>query len=174
MAEREGRPLLLIDLAVPRDVEPACGELPGVTLANVDAMRAVVDRHRLVRRGEARRAEGIVEEEIQPSPGWLGSLEVMPTIAALRAAADDIVDAVVAENALRWESASERDRARVEAMARAVAKRLLHEPTLQVKQADDEHRHARMQRAARALRARGRGAGRWRRPPRRGPPAAGR
>jgi glutamyl-tRNA reductase len=144
MQDRPDRPLLLIDLAVPRDVEPACGELPGVTLANVDSMRAVVERHKLVRRAEARRAEGIVEEEIQRFAGWLGSLEVMPTIAALRGLADGIVEQVVAENAARWETASERDRARAEAIARAVASRLLHEPTLRVKQAGDDHRHARM------------------------------
>jgi glutamyl-tRNA reductase len=143
VAERAGRPLLLVDLAVPRDVEPACGELPGVTLANVDSMRAVVDRHHLTRRAEAVKAEGIVEEEIQAFAHWLGQLEVMPTIAALRAHADAIVEQVVAENAGRWESASERDRARAEAIARAVAGRLLHEPTLRVKQ-ETEHRHARM------------------------------
>jgi glutamyl-tRNA reductase len=143
MAQRAGRPLLLIDLAVPRDVEPACAEVPGVTLANVDAMSAVVERHRLVRKAEARKAEGIVEEEIQAFAGWLGQLEVMPTIAALRRHADAIVDQVVAENAARWESASERDVARAEAIARTVAKRLLHEPTLRAKQ-EGEHRHARM------------------------------
>ncbi|MEA2294868.1 MAG: glutamyl-tRNA reductase [Solirubrobacteraceae bacterium] len=141
MAERGGRPLLLIDLAVPRDVEPAAAEIPGVTLANIDSMRAVVDRHRMVRRAEARRAEGVVEEEIQRFAGWLGSLEVMPTIAALRGHADAIVGGVVSENAGRFES--ERDRERAEAMARAVAKRLLHEPTQRVRAAD-EHRHARM------------------------------
>ena len=141
---RGGRPLLLIDLAVPRDIEPACAELPGVTLANVDDLHAVVERHTQVRRSEARRAEGIVEEEIAAFAGWLGSLEVMPTIAALRTHADAIVDSVLAENATRWESLSERDRVRVEAVARAVANRLLHEPTLQVKSADGGHRHARM------------------------------
>jgi glutamyl-tRNA reductase len=141
MRERGNRPLLLIDLAVPRDIEPAAAELPGVTLANIDSMRAVVERHRMVRRAEARRAEGIVEEEIQRFAGWLGSLEVMPTIAALRGHADAIVDGVVAENAARFET--DRDRERAEAMARAVAKRLLHEPTQRVRAAD-EHRHARM------------------------------
>ena len=140
---RDGRPLLLIDLAVPRDVEPACAELPGVTLANVDSMRAVVERHQLVRRAESRKAEGIVEEEIQAFAGWLGQLEVLPTIAALRSHADAIVQLVVAENATRWESASQRDRERVEAIARTVAQRLLHEPTVRMK-AGGEHRHARM------------------------------
>jgi glutamyl-tRNA reductase len=141
MAEREGRPLLLVDLAVPRDVEPAAAELPGVTLANIDSMRAVVDRHRMVRRAEARKAEGVVEEEIQRFAGWLGSLEVMPTIVALRSHADAIVEGVVSENAARF--SNERDRERAEAMARAVAKRLLHEPTRRVRAAD-EHRHTRM------------------------------
>jgi glutamyl-tRNA reductase len=140
---RGGRPLLLIDLAVPRDVDPGCAELPGVTVANIDDLRAVVERHKLVRRAEARKAEGIVEEEIRTFAGWLGSLEVTPTIAALRAHGDEIVAGVLAENAGRWDSLSERDRARVEAVARAVAQRLLHEPTLKVKQEGAE-RHARM------------------------------
>jgi glutamyl-tRNA reductase len=143
--DRGGQALLLIDLAVPRDIEPACGELPGVTLANMDDLRAVVERHRHVRRAEARKAEGIVEEEIQAFAVWLGSLEVMPTIAALRAYADEVVAGVLDENDARWESLSEKDRARVEAVARAVANRLLHEPTLRVKSSGAEHRHARMQ-----------------------------
>ena len=142
--EREGRPLLLIDLAVPRDIEPACGMLPGVTLANVDDMQAVVERHTGGRRSEAVRAEAIIESEIAQFASWLGSLEVMPTIAALRRHADAIVAAVLEENGARWESLSERDRARVEAVARTVAQRLLHEPTLRVKQADGGARHARM------------------------------
>jgi glutamyl-tRNA reductase len=145
MKARGGRPLLLIDLAVPRDIDAACGELAGVTLANMDDLRAVVERHRHVRRAEARKAEGIVEEEIQAFAVWLGSLEVMPTIAALRGHADAVVAAVLGENEGRWESLSDRDRERVVAVARAVANRLLHEPTLRVKQSDAEHRHARMQ-----------------------------
>jgi glutamyl-tRNA reductase len=144
MDERHGRPLLIIDLAVPRDVEHACGTLPGVTLYDVDGLQAEVDRHRLVRRAEARRAEGLVEEEIQAFAGWLGSLEVLPTIAALRARGDAIVDQVLADNAGRWEGASPRDLERVEALARAVANRLLHEPTVRAKALDGEHRHARL------------------------------
>jgi glutamyl-tRNA reductase len=139
------RPLLLIDLAVPRDIEQGCGDLPGITLANIDDLQATVRRHLRFRRAEATGAEGIIEEEIQTFAVWLGSLQVVPTIAALRAHGDDIVNTVLAENESRWESLSERDRARVEAMARAIANRLLHEPTLRVKQAGAEHRHARMQ-----------------------------
>jgi glutamyl-tRNA reductase len=139
--ERAGRPLLLIDLAVPRDIDPACGELPGVTLHDVDDLQAQVARTRSVRRTEARRAEGIVEEEIQSFAGWLGSLEVMPTVAALRSRGDAIAERVLAENAGRWEALSERDAARVQAMAHAVANRLLHEPTLRLKASDNDRRH---------------------------------
>jgi glutamyl-tRNA reductase len=143
--ERHGRPLLLIDLAVPRDIDPACAELPGVTLVDIDGLQAQVRRHISVRKAEARHAEGIVEEEIQAFAGWLGTLEVMPTVTALREHADDVVAQVLAENEGRWESLSERDRKRVEALARAIAKRLLHEPTLRVKGLDAARRHSRLQ-----------------------------
>jgi len=145
MRDRHGRPLLLIDLAVPRDIDPACAELDGVTLLDMDGLRAQVDRHVAVRRAEARAAEGIVEEEIQGFAGWLGHLEVLPTLTALRTHADAIVDSVLAENAPRWEALGERDRRRVEALARAVAKRLLHEPTARIRGLDPDRRHARLQ-----------------------------
>jgi len=143
--ERRGRPLLLVDLAVPRDIDPACAELPGVTLLDIDGLQAQVRRHISVRQAEARRAEGIVEEEIQAFAGWLGSLDVMPTLSALRSRGDDVVAQVLAENEGRWETLSERDRKRVEALARAIAKRLLHEPTVRVRNLDAAHRHARLQ-----------------------------
>jgi glutamyl-tRNA reductase len=143
--ERQGRPLLLVDLAVPRDIDPACAELPGVTLLDIDGLQAQVRRHISVRQVEARRAEGIVEEEIQSFAGWLGSLEVMPTVTALRERGDQVVAQVLAENESRWEALGERDRRRVEALARAIANRLLHEPTLRVKGLDAAHRHARLQ-----------------------------
>jgi glutamyl-tRNA reductase len=142
--ERHGRPLLLVDLAVPRDIDPACAELPGVTLLDVDGLQRQVARHQLVRRTEARKAEGIVEDEIQAFAGWLGSLEVMPTLTALRARADDVVSGLLQENEGRWESLSAADRERVEKLARTAVSRLLHEPTVRVRQLDAEHRHARL------------------------------
>jgi glutamyl-tRNA reductase len=142
---RGGRPLLLIDLAVPRDVDPACGELDGVTLLDVDDLQQQVRRHLTVRRAEARLAEGIVEEEIQAFAGWLGTLEVTPTLRALRARADSVVDGLLAENEGRWEALGARDRRRVETLARAAMSRLLHEPTVRLKATDAEQRHARLQ-----------------------------
>ena len=169
--ERAGRPLLLIDLAVPRDIDPACAELPGVTLYDVDDLQRQVARHQRVRRAEARRAEGIVEEEIQAFAGWLGSLEVMPTLTALRTRADDVVTGLLAENEGRWESLSDADRERVEKLARTAV-------VAAAARADGARAPARRRAppraavaAARAVRARRAGGGRaqrWRR----GPPAA--
>jgi glutamyl-tRNA reductase len=144
VAERSARPLLLIDLAVPRDIDAACAELPGVSLYDIDDLQAVVARNRKVRQVEARKAEGIVEEEIQHFAAWLGALEVRPTLAALRAHATAIAEQVVQENAGRWESASPRDLERVEAVAQAIVKRLLHEPTVRMKELRDDRVHARM------------------------------
>ncbi|MEO6858343.1 MAG: glutamyl-tRNA reductase [Solirubrobacteraceae bacterium] len=144
MEQRDGRPMLLIDLAVPRDIDAACGDLDGVTLADIDDLQAVADRNRKVRQGEARKAEGIIEEEIQTFATWLGSLEVLPTLVALRAHAADIAERVVSENAGKWELASPRDLERIEAVARSVVNRLLHEPTLKMKEMRDGRVHARM------------------------------
>jgi glutamyl-tRNA reductase len=144
MRERAGRPMLLIDLAVPRDIDGACDKLDGVALYDIDDLQAVASRNRKVRQAEARKAEGIIEEEIQQFATWLGSLEVLPTLAALRAHATQIAEQVVRENAGKWESASPRDRDRVDAVARAVVNRLLHEPTLRMKEMRDDRVHARM------------------------------
>jgi glutamyl-tRNA reductase len=144
MAARDRRPMLLIDLAVPRDINAACAEIDGVSLYDVDDLEAVVARNRKVRQGEARKAEGIVEEEIQSFATWLGSLQVRPTLAALRSHATEIAEQVVAENDGKWESASERDIERVQAISRAIINRLLHHPTERIKELRDDRVHARM------------------------------
>jgi len=145
MRERDGVPLVLIDIAVPRDVEPACADLDGVTLYDMDDLGAVVARNRQVREAERVRADEVVEDEIQRFARWMGQLDVMPTIAALREHGNDIVEQVLGENAERWESLSPRDRARIEAVARSVMQRLLHEPTIRLKSLDREGGHGRVQ-----------------------------
>jgi glutamyl-tRNA reductase len=144
MAARGGRPMLLIDLAVPRDIDAACGELEGVSLYDVDDLEAVIARNRRVRHAEARKAEGIIEEEIQQFATWLGSLEVLPTISALRTRATEIAESVIRENAGKWDTASPRDLQRLDDVARAIVNRLLHEPTLRMKELQDGRVHARM------------------------------
>ena len=144
MDARGGQPMLLIDLAVPRDIEASVGELGGVSLYDIDDLQAVIARNRKVRQGEARKAEGIIEEEIQHFAAWLGSLEVLPTVSALRTSAEEIVDSVLHENEHKWETASPRDIERASAVARAVVNRLLHTPTLRMKELRDDRVHARM------------------------------
>jgi glutamyl-tRNA reductase len=147
MRERAGAPLLMIDLAVPRDIDPACDELDGVSLYDIDDLQSVVARNRQVREAERVHAEEVVEDEIQRFARWMGQLDVMPTISALREHGDTIVEQVLAENAGRWESASPRDRARIEALARSVMQRLLHEPTIRLKSNDRDVSHGRLEMA---------------------------
>ncbi|HEY2571645.1 MAG TPA: glutamyl-tRNA reductase [Solirubrobacteraceae bacterium] len=142
MRERGERPLLLIDIAVPRDVEAACAELDGVSLYDIDDLQAVVARNISTREGELPRAEEIVEEEIHRFARWLGQLDTLPTVSALREHGNELVEQVLAENSGRWESASPRDLARIEAVARAVMSRLLHEPTIRLRSLSEERGHA--------------------------------
>ncbi len=144
MQARGGRPMLLIDLAVPRDIDASCAEIAGVSLYDIDDLQAVIARNWTVRKAEARKAEGIIEEEIQHFAAWMGSLEVLPTLAALRTHATAIAEQVVRENSGKWESASPRDLERIDALARAVVNRLLHDPTVRMKELRDDRVHARM------------------------------
>ena len=122
-----------VDIAVPRDIEPACREIAGVSLHDLDDVQQIAERNASGREAEARRAEPILAAELDRFERWLASLEVVPTIAALRERGDEVVRRVLAENEGRWESLSEADRERLEAMAKAIASRLLHEPTLRMK-----------------------------------------
>jgi glutamyl-tRNA reductase len=133
MGAREGRPLLLVDIAVPRDIEPACREIAGVSLHDIDDVQQIVERNASGREAEAQRAEPILAAEQDRFERWLASLEVVPTIASLRERGDEVVRRVLAENEGRWESLSDADRERLETMAKALVSRLLHEPTLRMK-----------------------------------------
>src|SRR5439155_4724680 len=90
---RKGRPLFLIDLAVPRDLDPSIHELDDCYLYDIDDLEAVVAQTLLVRRREAQRAEEIVAEEADAFRAWQASLDVVPAIASLRARADEIREA---------------------------------------------------------------------------------
>jgi glutamyl-tRNA reductase len=134
MGERDGRPLLMIDIAVPRDIDPACGDLDGVSLYDIDDLQTVVAATLSSRGAEVVTATEIVEDEIKRFARWMGQQDVLPAIADLREHGRDIVDQVLAENRGRWEGATERDLARIDAVARAVMQRLLHEPTIRLRE----------------------------------------
>jgi len=124
---------VLLDIAVPRDVDPRVRELPGIALYDMDDLQRAVAQRRDVREAEAARARVVVDEELERFDRWLASLDVVPTIAALRERGEQIVETVLAENETRWESLSDADRERLRTMASAMVRRLLHEPTLRLK-----------------------------------------
>jgi len=138
MRAREGRPLLLIDLAVPRDIHPACREVPAVNLYDMDDLQALVERNVSGREADAHSADGILAAEEARFDRWLTVQDVTPTIAALRARAEEVVSRVLAENDQRWEGMTEADRERLAIAAQAIASRLLHEPTLRLRRAAGE------------------------------------
>jgi glutamyl-tRNA reductase len=145
MSAREGRSLLLIDLAVPRDIHPACRELAGVSLYDMDDLQALVERNVSGRESEARRAETILRAELGRFDAWLAAQDVRPTIAALRERAERVVELVLEENEQRWQGLTDADRERLRAAARAIAQRILHEPTLRLKRsAGDEEAYAKV------------------------------
>ena len=127
---RKGRPLFLIDLAVPRDLDPAIHELDGCYLYDIDDLEAVVSETLAGRRREAERAEAIVAGEADRFRDWQASLDVVPAIASLRARAEEIRAAELERAKL---SGSERRAA--ESVTAAVLNKLLHLPTIRMKQA---------------------------------------
>jgi len=131
--EREGRQLVIIDIAVPRDVDAQVRDVPGVTLFDMDDLQRAVARTLDVRQAEASRAQALVEQDTERFERWLSSLDVVPTIASLRARGNAIVEQVLRENDSRWESLSAADREQLGVMARAVVSRMLHEPTMRLK-----------------------------------------
>jgi glutamyl-tRNA reductase len=149
-ARRDGRPLVLVDLAVPRDVDPAARGLPGVTLIDLDDVQRRVGRNRASREGDVGRARAILAAEVERFEAWRAARAAAPTVAALQGAADAIVAELLDRNAPHWESLSEADRERVGRLARAVARRLLDEPTRRIKQGATDG-DAGVERAARAL-----------------------
>jgi glutamyl-tRNA reductase len=127
---RKGRPLFLIDLAVPRDLEPTIHELDGCYLYDIDDLEAVVAETIADRSREAERAEKIVADETDRFRAWQASLRVVPAIASLRARAEEIRAAELDRAKL---SAAERRAA--ESVTAAVLNKLLHLPTIRMKQA---------------------------------------
>jgi glutamyl-tRNA reductase len=132
-----GRRLVVVDTAVPRDVEPAAADIPGLTLFDLDAIQREIVCSLSAREEEALHAEPIIEEEVGRFERWLASLEVVPTISALRERGRIAVERALHENEPRWQSLTDDDRERVELVARAIVRELLHEPTLMLRRAGE-------------------------------------
>jgi glutamyl-tRNA reductase len=130
---RGSRPLFVLDLALPRDVDPAVRDLPGVTLADLESLRLALD-------GEGERADGveavrrIVAEEVLAFLAWQRAAAVAPTVVALRTKAASVVAAELDRLVARLPDLDRRARAEVETTVRRVVDKLLHAPTVRVKE----------------------------------------
>jgi glutamyl-tRNA reductase len=133
--DRKGRPLFVIDLAVPRDVEPGVAQLEDCYLYDIDDLQAVVRESLSGRRREAERAEAIVEHEAERFRDWQASLRVVPAIASLRERAESIRSGELAKAESRLEGLSESERRTVESLTTQIVNKLLHLPIVRLKQA---------------------------------------
>jgi glutamyl-tRNA reductase len=134
MARRPSRPLLLIDLAVPRDLDPDIATLAGCRLCDLDDLRAVVAANCYVREREIAQAERIVSEEVARLNEWIASRHMVPTIARLRGAIEDIRRAEVARVSGRLAALTPEQRDDVERLTVAIVNKILHLPTVRLKE----------------------------------------
>ncbi|MYA86369.1 MAG: glutamyl-tRNA reductase [Acidimicrobiaceae bacterium] len=149
MTRRAGAELLIVDVAVPRDVDPAARELPGVTLLDMDDLGDFVERERSGRTQETDSVQAIIDEEVEFYLAEASAREVAPLIAALRGRAELLSASELERHASRLADLSPAQRAAVESLLRGVVNKLLHEPTVRLK---DAAGHARGDRLAEALR----------------------
>ncbi|HEY7691094.1 MAG TPA: glutamyl-tRNA reductase [Gaiellaceae bacterium] len=134
LSSRKGRPLFLIDLAVPRDLDPAIHDLDACYLYDMDDLESVVASSLAGRRREAARAEAIVAEEAERFREWQASREVVPAIASLRAWAEEVRAGELARVRGRL-GLSESQEEAVESITAQIVNKLLHPPTVRLKEA---------------------------------------
>ena len=133
VANRDGRELVLIDIAVPRDVDPTVGQLPGVRLFDIDDIQAVSRAGMRGRRRQILRVEAHVEDEVDDFMEWWHSLDVLPVIAALRERAEDTRHRELERTLRALPDLDDEQKARIKAMSRAIVKKMLDLPIARLK-----------------------------------------
>lgn len=129
MRQRRGRPLLLVDIAVPRDIDPAVGRLEGVFLYDIDDLQSVVAHNLAERAYEARKVEKIIDEELARFGAWRSTLEIVPAIKLLRAKVEDIRRQELQRALGKLPELTERQRSVIEAMTVTMINKILNDPT---------------------------------------------
>ena len=138
MRPRRARPLFVIDIAVPRDVEPAVGALDQVFLYNIDDLQTIVKENLARRRAELERAEAIVSEEVARFASWVQSREIIPTVVALRQRFEAIRRAELSRLEPKLAGLPPEARARLDEITHLIIEKLLLTPTEQLKSINDE------------------------------------
>lgn len=134
MKERRQRPVFIIDISVPRNIDPEINSLDNVYLYDVDDLQSVVDTNITERKKEAERAEKIIEEEIEAFHKWLISLDSIPTVVALREKAETIKKDELERLINKLPNLGEKERRLIEYMASAIVNKLIHPPTIAIKE----------------------------------------
>ena len=148
---RNGRPLLVVDIAMPRDIDPSVGELPGVTLLDLDDLRSFAEVGRDRRRKEVTRVRAIVADEVARFLDRESARAVAPAISALRERAELLRSDELARFRGRLDGLDARQREAVEALTKGLVNKLLHEPTVRLKEAAGSTRGERLAAALRDL-----------------------
>ncbi len=131
--ERKNRPVFLIDIAVPRNLDPEINRIDNVYLYDIDDLQSVVESNIKERQKEAELASEIVEEEIETFLTWLKSIEVVPTIVAIRAKAEEIRTQELEKTLSKMGDITEKQKKQVEALTQAIVNKLLHHPLVALK-----------------------------------------
>ncbi|HEX21058.1 MAG TPA: glutamyl-tRNA reductase [Actinobacteria bacterium] len=131
---RRGRSIFLIDIAVPRDIDPNVNNLDNVYLYDIDDLQSVVDANLAERSREAKEAEKIITTEVREFLTWISSLEAVPTISKLRQSAERIRQAELAKAANKLADLSDDEMNAVNALTSAIINKLLHNPTIRMKE----------------------------------------
>jgi glutamyl-tRNA reductase len=140
MRPRRNRPIFIIDIALPRDVEAAAGNLDQVFLYNIDDLQSIVKENLARRTGELSQAETIVEEEVRRFASWLQSREIIPTVIALRKRFESIRQSELARLEPKLTGLTPEARAKLDEITHLIVEKLLLTPTEQLKSVNDEAR----------------------------------
>ncbi|MBN1364476.1 MAG: glutamyl-tRNA reductase [Syntrophaceae bacterium] len=136
--QRRNRLLFLIDIAVPRDVEPVASALENIYLYNIDDLQDIVDENMHIRRKEAIKAEAIVDEEVTRYMNWQKELESVPTIVSLRNKAGEIVKAEIEKSAGWMHNLKKEDQEKIENLVNSIVNKVLHSPVTVLKEESSE------------------------------------
>jgi glutamyl-tRNA reductase len=136
--DRKNKPLFFIDIADPRDIEPSVGDIENVYLYNIDDLKKVADENIKDREKEARKAEAIVQDEVIKFVNWYHSLEVAPTIVALRKKFEEIRKRELEKTFSLHPNLSDKERRSLEALTSAIINKILHTPSTLLKQTNEE------------------------------------
>lgn len=134
MKERKQRQIFIIDISVPRNIDPQINDLDNVYLYNIDDLQGVVDANRFERRKEAEKAEEIIGEEVETFLKWQSSLDSVPTIVALREKAEEIKKEELDKLLNKIPEIGEKEKKAIEYMATAIINKLIHPPTAALKE----------------------------------------